>query len=110
MVKTQFEKTIKVIQSDNGTEYINHEVQILFQNEGIVVGTPQQNRIAEKKNRYILEITRALLIESSVPSNFWDSVMSFAIYLLNRSPTQVNNFKTPLQVFPSKSFFLLYSI
>jgi Integrase core domain len=75
MVKTQFEKTIKVIRSDNETEYINHDLRILFQNEGIVheilcVGTPQQNRIAERKNRYILEITQALLIESSVPSNF----------------------------------------
>jgi Integrase core domain len=103
MVKTQFGKTVKVIRSDNGTEYVNHDLKIFFKNEGIVhetscVGTPQQNGIAERKNRHILEITRALLIESSVPNRFWENAMSFAIYLMNRSPTRVNNFKTPLQI------------
>jgi transposase InsO family protein len=73
MIRTQFEKKLKVIRSDNGTEYINHDLQTYFQNEGIVhetscVGTPQQNGVAERKNRHILEITRALLIETSVPN------------------------------------------
>jgi transposase InsO family protein len=104
MIKTQFEKNIKVVRSDNGTEYINHEVQTIFQNGGIVhetscVGTPQQNGVAERKNRHILEITRALLIENGVPNKFWDHAVTFAIYLMNRTSTQVNNFETPLEVF-----------
>jgi hypothetical protein len=79
-------------------------VQEILQNNGIVhetscVGTPQQNGIAERKNRHILEITRSLLIETNVPKFFWDNAIAFAVYLMNRVPTQVNNFKTPLQYF-----------
>jgi Reverse transcriptase (RNA-dependent DNA polymerase) len=104
MVKTQFERNIKVIRSDNGTEYLNHDVRIILQNNGIIhetsyVGTPQQNGVAERKNRHILEITRALLIETNVPNTFWDNAITFAIYLMNRIPTQINNFETPLQSF-----------
>jgi hypothetical protein len=62
-------------------------------------GTPQQNGIAERKNRHILEITRALLIETNVPNIFWDNAITFSIYLMNRMPTQVNNFETPLKHF-----------
>jgi transposase InsO family protein len=106
MVKTQFERNIKVIRSDNGTEFVNHDVRVILQNNGILhetscVGTPQQNGVAERKNRHILEITRALLIENNVPSIFWDNAITYAIYLMNRIPTQVNNFKTPLQCFSS---------
>jgi transposase InsO family protein len=104
MVKTQFERNIKVIRSDNGTEFVNHDVRVILQNNGILqetscVGTPQQNGVAERKNRHILEITRALLIENNVPNFFWDNAITYAIYLMNRTPTQVNNFKTPLQCF-----------
>jgi transposase InsO family protein len=104
MIRTQFEKNIKVIRSDNGTEYMNREVQEILQNNGIVhetscVGTPQQNGIAEHKNRHILKIMRSLLIETNVPNIFWDNAITFAVYLMNRMPTQVNHFKTPLQVF-----------
>ena len=104
MVKTQFETNIKVIRSDNGTEFVNQELQLFFKENGILhetscVGTPQQNGVAERKNRHILEISRALLIESNVPKYFWDSAVLFAVYLMNRTPTRVNDFKTPLQVF-----------
>jgi transposase InsO family protein len=55
MVKIQFERNIKVIRSDNGTEYMNFDVQTILKEEGIVhetscVGTPQQNGVAECKN------------------------------------------------------------
>jgi transposase InsO family protein len=104
MIRSQFEKNIKIIRSDNGTEYMNREMQEIFQNNGIVhetscVGTPQQNDIAERKNRHILEITRSLLIETNIPNIFWDNAITFAVYLMNRVPTQVNNFKTPLVYF-----------
>ena len=104
MVKTQFERNIKVIRSDNGTEYVNYNIREILHTNGIVhetscVGTPQQNGVAERKNRHILEITRALLIENNVPNIFWDNAITFAVYLMNRTPTQVNNFETPLKHF-----------
>jgi transposase InsO family protein len=106
MVLTQFGKKIKMIRSDNGTEYINKNFQNFLRENGILhetscVGTPQQNGVAERKNRHILEVTRALLLESQVPREFWDHALSYAVYLINRMPTQANKFQTPLQAFTS---------
>lgn len=102
MVKTQFGIGIKMFRSDNGTEFINHSIQTFFRENGVLhqtscVGTPQQNGVAERKNRQILEITRALLFESKVPDIFWDNAATFAVYLMNRIPTKSNDFQTPLQ-------------
>jgi hypothetical protein len=102
MVKTQFEREIKVVRSDNGTEYVNSTLQKKFKEKGILhetscVGTPQQNVVAERKNRHILETARSILFENHVPSVFWDNAVSFSVYLINRTPTKINNFRTPLQ-------------
>lgn len=59
--------------------------------------TPEQNGVAERKNRILLEITRALIIESRVPNTFWPEALATAIYLINRLPTKILKFKTPLQ-------------
>jgi transposase InsO family protein len=102
MVKTQFRRSIKMVRSDNGREYVNQNLQKNFTENGIIhetscVGTPQQNGIAERKNRQILETARSLLFENHVPQYFWDNVVSTAVYLLNRVPSKANDFKTPLQ-------------
>ena len=57
---------------------------------------PQQNEVAERKNRILLEITRALLFESHVPSQFWPEAIATATYLTNRLPTKTLNIQTPL--------------
>jgi hypothetical protein len=43
-------------------------------------------------NRHLLDITRTLLLKSSLPSKFWIEALSTAIYLINRLPSQVLNF------------------
>ena len=72
MVQTQFSLPVKVIRSDNGGEYLNSELLNFFQEKGILhettcPHTPQQNGVAKRKNRHILETTRALLIGAHVP-------------------------------------------
>jgi hypothetical protein len=57
--------------------------------------TPQQNGVAERKNRHLLDVTRTLLLDSSVPSKFWVEALSTAVYLINRLPSQVLNFDSP---------------
>ena len=56
--------------------------------------SPQQNGVgvAERKNRHILEVTISLLIDGNVPSHLWGEAMSFAVYLINRTPSNVLNF------------------
>ncbi|RVW31843.1 Retrovirus-related Pol polyprotein from transposon RE2 [Vitis vinifera] len=60
--------------------------------------TPQQNGVAERKNRLILETARALLLGAHVPSRYWDDAIATTMYLLNRMPSKVLQFKTPLQI------------
>ncbi|KAL5568186.1 hypothetical protein UlMin_024761 [Ulmus minor] len=58
--------------------------------------SPQQNGVAERKNRHILEITRSLLIGGHVPTHLWGEALNSAVYLINRTPSSVLNFRRPL--------------
>uniref|UniRef100_A0A2N9HC31 Integrase catalytic domain-containing protein n=1 Tax=Fagus sylvatica TaxID=28930 RepID=A0A2N9HC31_FAGSY len=103
MVQTQFSAKIQILRSDNGGEYVNQPFQAYFQSHGLFhetscSQTPQQNGIAERKNRHILETARALLIGAHVPSRYWDDAVATAVHLLNRMPTKVLTFQTPLKV------------
>ena len=100
MIKTQFSATLQVFRSDNGGEFVNKYLQGYFKEHGILhvttcVDTPQQNGVAERKNRQILEITRASLIDANMKPHWWEKAITTAVYLLNRVPTSVLNFQTP---------------
>ena len=58
--------------------------------------TPQQNGVAERKNRTLLEISFALMFESHVPASYWPEAISTANYLTNCLPTKCLQFQTPL--------------
>ena len=75
LVQTQFDATVKILRSDSRGEYMSNEFQSFLQNKGIASQrscsyTPQQNRVAERKNRHLLDVIRTLLIETSVPPKF----------------------------------------
>ncbi|KAI5350200.1 hypothetical protein L3X38_003091 [Prunus dulcis] len=102
-MKTQFNAQIQILRSDNGGEFVNHDFQTYFQQHGIIhettcPQTPQQNGVAEQKNRHLLETARALLIGAHVPRHHWDDAIVTAVHLINRMPSGVLTFKTPLQV------------
>jgi len=103
MIVTQFNTCIKVIRSDNGGEYFKKELMEFMNSKGILHQTtcpysPQHNRVAERKNRHILEVTRSLLIDGNVPPHLWGEAMNSAVYLINRTPSSVLNFRRPLDV------------
>ncbi|CAL2264786.1 unnamed protein product [Prunus armeniaca] len=102
-MKTQFNAQIQILRSDNGGEFVNHDFQTYFQQHGIIhettcPQTPQQNGVAERKNRHLLETARALLIGAHVSRHHWDDAIVTAVHLINRMPSGVLTFKTPLQV------------
>lgn len=68
--------------------------------------TPQQNGIAERKNRTLLKITRALLIESKAPASFWPEALATATYLTNRLLSKPLHYKTPLDTLKFLSPYL----
>ena len=73
------------------------------------VDTPQQNGVAERKNRHLLEVARSLMFTMGVPNYLWVEAVLTACYLINRLPTSTLKFKTPIellqQLYPmSRSF------
>ncbi|KAJ9543952.1 LOW QUALITY PROTEIN: hypothetical protein OSB04_023659 [Centaurea solstitialis] len=103
MIKNQFGVNIKRLSSDNARDYFNQTLTSYCQKEGIIhesscVKTPQQNGVAERKNRNLLDQTRALLFQKNVPKHFWGEAVLTATYLINRLPTRVLEFKSPMEV------------
>ena len=73
MIHTQFEKKIQVLRSDNGEKFVNKSMQDFFRENGLIhqtscPNTPQQNGVAERKNRKLLEMTRAMIFDAQVPT------------------------------------------
>ena len=50
-----------------------------------------------RENRHVLETVRALLFQHKVPKNYWGEAVLTATYLINRIPSRVIDFKSPLQ-------------
>lgn len=93
MTKTTFGKKPKIIRSDRGREYINDILISYMKKEGIRAQytapySPQQNSVAERKNRTLIEMTRCMLIESGLNKKYWGEAIHTANYLLNRLPSQ----------------------
>jgi hypothetical protein len=104
--QTQFKATLKIIRSDRGGEYMGQELREFLTNEGIGVQltapyTPQQNGCAERKNRYLVEMTRSLLTDSSLPNKYWGEAVTTANYLQNMLPTAGGN-QTPYERWTGK--------
>ncbi|KAK3037179.1 hypothetical protein RJ639_031066 [Escallonia herrerae] len=59
--------------------------------------TPQQNGVAERKNRHLLEVVRASLIEAHLPLSYWGEALISAAYLINRVPSRTIDYQTPSQ-------------
>jgi transposase InsO family protein len=80
---------IKNIRSDNGLEFQNTNVEEFLDEEGIkhefsALYTPQQNGIAERKNRTLIEAARIMLDEYKTPDIFWAEVINTACHTINR--------------------------
>jgi len=76
MAKTQFDSTVKVIRTNNALELSkSHEAINFFANSGIIhqtscTQTPQQNGVVERKHKHLLEVSRALLFQTSLPIRY----------------------------------------
>lgn len=76
MIETQFLTKISILHFNNGTEYFNEHLSEFFTSKGIVHpstyrDTPQQNDIAERKNRHLLDIAQAIMFLKNVPKYLW---------------------------------------
>ncbi|GAU35304.1 hypothetical protein TSUD_389290 [Trifolium subterraneum] len=79
-----------------GLPYINHPNQLT------VPRSPQQNGVAERKNRTILEMARSMLKSKRLPKELWAEAVACAVYLSNRSPTRSVLGKTPQEAWSGR--------
>src|SRR4051812_22707513 len=109
-VRTQFDKRIKVLRSDNGTEYTNRKFGAYLSSQGIqhqttCHDTPAQNGVAERKNRHLLKVARALMFQMNMPKHLWSDAVFTETHLINRMPSRVLRMETPCQVLLGQNTF-----
>ncbi|GKA09145.1 ribonuclease H-like domain-containing protein [Tanacetum coccineum] len=104
---------VKVIRCDNGTEFKNRVMNQFCEMKGIkrefsVARTPQQNRVAKRKNRTLIEAARTMLADLKLPTTFWAEAVNTACYVQNRVLVIKPHNKTPYELFlgrkPALSF------
>ena len=109
---------MKVLLSDNGTEFTLNAMHSLLKEKGIVRQltapyTPQQNGVSARKNRTIVESARCMLHYPGLFYKFWAEAVSNAVCVLNATSTTSLNGKVPFEVFygkkPSVSHYHKYS-
>lgn len=96
MVETQFQTKIGILHTDNGTEHFKEVLGSFLKVKGThhqstCVDTPQQNSIAECKNKHLLEVSRAITFSMHVTKYLRGEAILTASYLINRMPTRVLN-------------------
>ncbi|KAL0330748.1 UNVERIFIED_CONTAM: Retrovirus-related Pol polyprotein from transposon TNT 1-94 [Sesamum angustifolium] len=100
LVENQTGQRLKALRTDNGLEFCNQNFSDLCKEFGIkrhktTPYTPQQNGVAERMNRTLLNKVRCLLISSGLPKIFWGEALLTAAYLINRSPSVPLSGKIP---------------
>ena len=99
---TQLDARIKVLHSDRGGEYLGKEFILHLNSKGTkqkltVHDTPQQNGVAERRNRTIVERIRALLHSSGLPKSLWGEAARHVVWLMNRTFTKAVDDMTPYE-------------
>ncbi|GJS86214.1 ribonuclease H-like domain-containing protein [Tanacetum coccineum] len=102
-IENQLNYKVKIIRCDNGTEFKNYEMNQFYGIKGIKrefsnARTPQQNGVAERKNRTLIEATRTMLADSLLPIPFWAEAVNNACYVQNRVLVTKPHNKTPYEL------------
>ena len=98
---------LRILRTDNGGEYTSKEFSNYLKNEGIrheftIPKNPEQNGVAERLNRTLVECVRSMLIDAHLPHKFWAEALSTAVFLRNRSETSAVPRMTPFQAWNGK--------
>ena len=93
-VENQLGKRIKILRSDRGGEYFTREFDTFCEENGIIHErtspyTPQQNGLAERKNRTLVEMVNCMLNQSGLPTNLWGEALLAACHIHNRITSRV---------------------
>lgn len=107
LIENQTEKKINILRTDNGIEYESNVFHDFCKKAGIkrettTPYTPEYNGVAERKNRMIVEVVRAILHDQRLPKFLWVEAANTAVYVQNPYPHQALGSKTPKEIFTGK--------
>ncbi|GJT70270.1 retrovirus-related pol polyprotein from transposon TNT 1-94 [Tanacetum coccineum] len=119
MVENQNDVKVKQIRTDNETEFRNHELRSFCDEKGISQNfsspyTPEQNGVAERRNRTLIEAARTMLNGSVLSKHFWtdaERIHDISYFHVFGCPVSIHNHKDHLGKFDAKAddgYFLGY--
>ena len=102
MVELQDGKKIKCLKIDNGGEFCSNDFDTFckdcsIKREKTTPYSPQQNGVAERMNKTLMEKARSMLSGARLEKKLWDEAIATACYLINRYPTSSLVDKTPME-------------
>ncbi len=112
-IQVEKDLTIKRIQSDHGREFENHKFSNWCEELGVkhefsAPKTPQQNGVAERKNRTLLNMATTMLSSKNIAKRFWAEAISIACYVSNRVYLRPGTSKTPYELWSGKKPTIKY--
>ena len=102
LVEDQSERKIKALRSENGGEYVNSKfinycVDAGIQMQHSIPYTPQQNGVAERKNKSLKEMATCMMEAKTLPPKYWAEAIKCAAYIQNRVPHKQLYGMTPFE-------------
>ncbi|MCO5611856.1 hypothetical protein L7F22_066115 [Adiantum nelumboides] len=117
MVENETGCKVQTLRTDRGGEYMSGAFKDFLGKKGIkhqctMPYTPQQNGVAERKNRSLMEMARCMLKAKSLPHKLWMEAVACAAHVLNRCPTRALKTITPYESWydrkPSVSYLRVF--
>nr|GEX79868.1 uncharacterized mitochondrial protein AtMg00810-like [Tanacetum cinerariifolium] len=101
---------VKIIRCDNRGEFRNKELNDFCSQKGIKrefsnARTPQQNGVAKRRNRSLIEAARTMLADAKLPVTFWAKAVNIACYVQNMVLVNKAHNKTPYELFNAFRIF-----
>jgi transposase InsO family protein len=107
IVERETGKKISMLRTDRGGEFMSQEFRNFCNKHGIRYQltqalTPEQNGVAERCNRTIVERARSMVVGCNLPGYLWPEVINTTNYLVNRNSTTANKGVTPEERYSSR--------
>ena len=92
-IEIQKDRKIKILQSNRCGEYFPNDFSTFCEEHGIIhqssaLYTPQQNGLAERKNRTLVDMVNAMILSAKLPFNLWGEALLTACHVHNRVPSK----------------------
>ena len=93
LFENQLNTKIKSLRTDRGREYLSDLFKAYCGEKGIarqltIPYMPQQNGVAKRKNKTLLDMVRSMIAQEKLPISFWGGVLMTTTYILNRFPSK----------------------